>query len=184
MIQRVATIVLLVEDLHQESLLRRYLQRVGHDRRNIRVNRSQKGTGSGEQHVREQYASEIRAQRFRVTRIQSCLIAFIDADTVQTQDRHQQFERALRDADEPRLASNEHVAVLVAKRNVETWILCLNGESVDEDTNYRHDDRVNANSIKSVAGQLYEWTRVNAAIPAECVTSLRESIPELLRIPG
>lgn len=183
LIQRIATIVILVEDTRQESLIRRFLQRLGHDNRNIRINRAPKGSGSGEQHVREQYASEVRALRQRVTRTRSVLIACIDADTRDVQDRRAQFSRALRDADEAERQDDEPVLNLVPRRNVETWILCLNNNSVDEISDYRHDDPVTAQAIKDAALALFNWTRPNVDLPDSCVASLRESLPEFLRLP-
>jgi hypothetical protein len=53
MAERVATIIVLVEDLNQENLLRRYLQQLGYDNRTMRPVKSPAGRGSGEQFVRE-----------------------------------------------------------------------------------------------------------------------------------
>jgi hypothetical protein len=96
---RIANIVILVEDMRTENLLRRYLQRLGQDNRNIRVARIPDGRGSGEQFVRERYASEVQALRNVHTK--ACLIVSIDADTKTTAERRQQLERALREAEEP-----------------------------------------------------------------------------------
>ena len=101
MVERIASIILLVEDTNQENLLRRYLQRLGHDNRNMRTRKVPNGQGSGEQFVRERYASEVRAIRWRVTRTKACLIAMIDADTGSVADRRQELDRALKDANEP-----------------------------------------------------------------------------------
>lgn len=95
MAERIANIVLLVEDRNHESLLRRHLQQRGHNNRNIRVQRTTAGRGSGEQFVRERYAAEVRAIRSQVTRTKACLIAMIDADSVSVEDRRRQIERAL-----------------------------------------------------------------------------------------
>lgn len=184
MIPRIATIILLVEDANQENLLRRYLQRCGQDNRNMRVNRIVNSRGSGEQRVRERYASEVRELRGRFARTRTCLIAMIDADTGPTRARRVQFERALRDADEGPIEAGEPIVNLVAKRNVETWVLCLSGEGVDEETDYRHHPGVTPDSIKQAALGLYRWTRENATIPAGCVPSLVESLPEFRRMPS
>ena len=180
---RIATIVLLVEDIGQENLLRRFLQRLGQNNRNIRVNRLSKGVGSGEQHVREKYASEVRSLRRRAGRIRSCLIAMIDADADSTQSRRTQFDRALSDGDEPPRKATEPILQLIAKRNVETWILWLHGESVDELTNYRQRNDITATTIKTAAERLYALTRPNASVPPDCLPSLKDSLPEFLRIP-
>src|ERR1035437_8632175 len=98
MAERIASIILLVEDVRQENLLRRYLHCLGHDNRNMRPVRLSLGQGSGEQFVRESYATEVRAVRAQLNRTKACLIAMIDADTGSIDDRRQQLDRALRDA--------------------------------------------------------------------------------------
>src|SRR5260370_28394780 len=107
MAERIANIILLVEDINQENLLRRYLQQLGHHNRNMRPLKLPAGQGSGEQFVRERYASEVRAMRAQVTRTRACLIAMIDADASSITDRRQQLERALLDADEPPIRPTE-----------------------------------------------------------------------------
>jgi len=89
--ERIANIVLLVEDLHQEALLRKYLKRLGQDSRNIRVEKAPKGAGSGEQYVRASYANEVSAIRNQMKRTRACLIVMIDADTNSTTQRRDAF---------------------------------------------------------------------------------------------
>jgi len=183
MAERIASIVLLVEDVRQENLLRHYLKRNGQENRNIRVRKSPSGRGSGEQFIREHYASEVEAIRSQSARTRACLITMIDADTGLVNDRRHQLERALRESDQPPRESGEPILNLIPKRNVETWILCLNSEQVDEITDYRHDPRVDARSIREAAATLFEWTRPNAEPPNTCVPSLHECLPEFDRIP-
>jgi hypothetical protein len=183
MAERVATIILLVEDLNRENLLRRYLQRVGHGNRTMRVVRSPSGRGSGEQFVRESYASQVRAIRGTLTRTKACLIAMIDADILAVEDRGQRFERALREANEPPRQPSEPILNLIPKRNVETWILCLNSLAVDEVTNYRHDPRVDAEAIKRAARTLFSWTRPNFLLADGCTPSLQACQSEFRRMP-
>jgi hypothetical protein len=106
----------------------------------------------------------------------------IDADSGSVEDRQRQIERALRDAEESARGPLEPILNLIPKRNVETWILCLNSLRVDEQSDYRHDARVSVHSIKQAAGTLFSWTRPNADIPGTCVASLRECLPEFDRI--
>jgi hypothetical protein len=107
----------------------------------------------------------------------------IDADIGSVNDRRRQFERALRDADELLRSPTEPILNLIPKRNVETWILCLNLQQVNEIDDYRHDTRIEAQSIKRAAGTLFSWTRPNANIPELCAPSLRECLAEFSRIP-
>lgn len=184
MVERIASIILLVEDTNQENLLRRYLQRLGHDNRNMRTRKVPNGQGSGEQFVRERYASEVRAVRSQVTRTRACLIAMIDADTGSVADRRQLLDRALKDSDQAPRNPSEPVLNLIPKRNVETWILCLNSELVDEVADYRHHPRVDPEAIKQAASTLFAWTRPNPTIPPACVLSLQDCLPEFRRVPG
>lgn len=181
--ERIASIILLVEDTNHENLLRRYLQRLGHDNRTMYVEKSPKGRGSGEQFVREKYASEVRAIRSQMAKTRACLIAMVDADAGSIDDRRQQLERELRDAGVALRRPAEPILNLIPKRNVETWILCLNSKPVDELTDYRRDAGVDAQSIKQAAQVLFDWTRSNAVVPDQCVPSLRGCLPEFRRIP-
>lgn len=184
--ERIATIVLLVEDINQENLLRRYLQERGHANRNMNVQRLTRGRGSGEQFVRQKYAFEVRAIRSQMKRTRACLIAMIDADTGTVEDRRRQLDRALRDAEEPArdsLEPLESILNLIPKRNVETWILCLNSVVVDESSDYKHDHRINTLSIKQAAQTLLSWTRSKANVPGNCVPSLRDCLTEFDRLP-
>ena len=56
------------------------MKRLGHKNGNMRTWKVPNGQGSGEQFVRERYASEVRAIRSQITRTKACLIAMIDAD--------------------------------------------------------------------------------------------------------
>ena len=72
------------------------------------------------------------------------------------------------------------VAVLIPKRNVETWILCLTRESVDEVTDYSDRD-LNA-FTKEAAEIFYEWSRPNYTVPESCIPSLNQGLQEIQRI--
>jgi hypothetical protein len=187
MAERIASIVLLVEDLRQESLLRHYFKRLGHDSRSFRIQMIAHGQGSGEQFVREKYASEVRAIRQQLSRTKACLAVMIDADSDRAdalRRRRQQLERALQDADEAPRGASEPILNLIPKLNVETWILALTDLDVDEGQDYRHDPRVDAPRIKQAAATLHTWTRRNAVLPDLCTPSLRDCLPEFRRVPG
>ena len=184
MVERIANLVLLVEDSNQERLLHRYLQSLGVETRNMRIVKSPSGRGAGEQFVREKYASEVRAIRVRMSRTRACLIVVIDADSGSVEHRRYQFQKALDDAEERTLSADEAIVRLIPKRNVETWILCLNLCVVNEDVDYRQDPRIIGDSIKSASRELFQWTRPNATIPDVCVDSLREGLSEITKIPS
>lgn len=172
---------MLAEDARHHNLIRRYLHRLGFNNHQIRPSDLPAGRGSGEQWVRERYAQEVAALRWRTSKAATALVVAIDADTVDLPKRSRQLSEALVQAGLPPRAAAEQIAHLIAKRNVETWILCLNGESVNELADYRKQPRIEQ-LIGTAAETLFEWTRPNARVPSHCIPSLQVSIPEIQRI--
>lgn len=173
--------MVLAEDTRHQSLIRRYLYRLGFTIRQIRFRDLPAGRGCGEQWVRERYAQEVAALRWRTSKAATALIVAIDADTVDLPKRSRQLSEALVQAGLPPREAAEQIAHLIAKRNVETWILCLSGESVNESEDYKKQPRIEL-LIGVAAETLFEWTRHNARVPSHCIPSLQVSIPEIQRI--
>lgn len=133
---RRAQLSLLCEDKQQQVFAYRTLRGWGYERHKLRLLPLPSGSGAGEQYVRKQYPREVKACRQQANYHQVGLLTFIDADTTTVDFRHQQLNDALTEnALEPRLPP-ECIAILVSKRNVETWIHFLFGEEVDEETEY------------------------------------------------
>ena len=106
----------------------------------------------------------------------------IDADTYTVQQRIDQLDQSLRNAGGSAIADDgEGIARLVPKRNIETWVLCLNNVQVNEDTDYKRQSDQWTELIRAAVGTLYEWTRPNAAVPESSVESLRIGTRELQR---
>jgi hypothetical protein len=105
------------------------------------------------------------------------LIVVIDADAGEVARRRSQLEEQLQ---RPRKA-HERIVHFIPKRNIETWILCLDGEIVDEIEDH-HSDRGIEDRIGSAARVFFDWTRPNASVPDRCVPSLRAAIPEAQRL--
>jgi hypothetical protein len=140
------------------------------------------GKGSAEQSVRARFAKEVSAYRHRSARAATALIVMIDADAHTVDERLAQLAQALREAGSPALQDDESVARLVPKRNVETWILCLNEHRVDEATDYK-DRSLDWNELVPKAAEaLFQWTRPNAHLPGHCVDSLHRGVNELRRV--
>jgi hypothetical protein len=104
-------------------------------------------------------------------------------DTRSVQQRISQLDQALREAGGPPISNNEEgIARLVPRRNIETWILCLNYVQVDEDTDYKRTRDSWNEMIRTAVGALYVWARPLAPVPPSCVESLRIGIRELQRL--
>ena len=97
------------------------------------------------------------------------------------EQRVAQLQLALQDMGLQPCGPKERVAHLLPKRNVETWLLCLNGESVDEVTDYK--TRAEVDSLISPGAEaLFIWSRANAIVPSHCVPSLRFALTEIRRV--
>jgi hypothetical protein len=177
---RVTAIVVLEDDRHA-MLIRRYLKKHGLGEREIRLQRSPSGEGNAEGWVRKTFAKEVNVYRGRYAK--TALIVVIDADNHTVQDRYRQLDRTLEDGGKQRVdVEHEQIARLVPKRNIETWILCLNGHDVSEGDDYK-DKRDEWNDlIPQAAGTLLDWSRQQAGLPSHCIDSLRSGVRELNRL--
>lgn len=134
--ENIAEVVIVAEDLRQGTFVRRYLKRADNSRK-LRVEISPKGKGAGERFVRESYATELTYYRSRAHHRRAALVIAIDADTETVAERGRQLEEALKKAGEDARRSSESIALLIPKRHIETWIVCLTGQTVDETTDYK-----------------------------------------------
>lgn len=161
-------------------LVYRYLKKRG---LRTRIESSPSGKGSAESWVRKSFAKEVGAYRKRQAKAATALIVVIDADTHTVQDRLNQLDQALRDAGKQRIdAGTEQIARLVPKRNIETWILCLTGQEVDEETDYKNAADGWNKLIPQAAEALFQWTRPKADLPNRCIDSLQSGVRELNRL--
>lgn len=178
---RISQVIVLAEDERHQRLTYRYLQRLSYSRRDVRFEPLPNGRGCGEQWVRERYPNSVRGFRARSAHAHTALIVTIDADAGEVNRRIHQLENALLGDDlAPRTAA-ERIIHLIPKRNIETWVLNLNGHPVDEETDYSRHAGVDDLMVPA-AQTLFEWTRVNATIAPHCVPSLRLAIDELRRL--
>ena len=113
----------------------------------------------------------------------------IDADTEPVARRSQQLNAALGQAGVHARGADEKIGHLIPKRNIETWILCLNAERaherpLDEEQDYKNNAaaRKIGELIKPAAEKFFEWSRNNAEIPQHCVDSIRTAILEVKRL--
>lgn len=180
---RPSEVIVLLEDRRQQQIIHRYLRRTGLENHAMRF--MPPSSGSGEQWVREQFPVEVIAYRRRRVRAETRLIVVIDADNLTPPERLTQLDQKLREAEvEPIREDAEQVARLIPRRNIETWILCLNSVQVDEDTDYKRPRTLNdwGELIRPAAERLYVWTRPNAHLPANCITSLQQGVAELRKL--
>jgi hypothetical protein len=182
-VARPSLVIVLVEDSRHQQFVRRYLRRCGLEQHAMRFVPYPAGARSGEQWVRERFAVEVEAYRRRRAHAETTLIVLIDADDLSVQERLAQLDRCLDEARAARVRPDvEQIARLVPKRNIETWILCLNDVPVDEETDYKRTRNDWTTLIRSGIETLYGWTRRNAQPPVSSISSLRLGVAELKRL--
>jgi hypothetical protein len=174
-------VIVLVEDNRQQQIIRRYPRRVGLETHAMRF--MLPSSGSGEQWVREQFPVEVTAYRRRRARAETKLVAVIDADNFTLPERLAQLDQKLRENGVEFIRMDiEQVARLIPRRNIETWILCLNAGEVNEDTDYKRTRNDWTELVRPAAETLYAWTRPNTAVPENCIPSLQHGVAELRRL--
>jgi hypothetical protein len=180
---RASQVIVLTEDRRQQTFVLRFLERAGYRADQIRPQPLPAGKGSGEQWVRQKYADNVEAYRIRATRAATALIIAIDADTNEITQRVNQLAQALKEANLPVRTAAEKIAHLIPKRNIETWVLCLNGVEADENTDYKN--RIGSQTdiqIKPAAIAFFEGSRSHSEPPAHWVNSVRTAVPEVRRL--
>ncbi len=175
-------VIVILEDDRHKQLIYRFLVRLGFEAHDMRIERSPLGSGSGENWVRRRFAREVKAYRSRNRHAQTALIVVVDADMNTVQERLTQLDRALAEDDQSAIDHDEQVVRLIPKRNVETWILCLNMENVDEVTDYKTSRPDWSNLIQRAALSLFAWSRPNYQVSTSCVASLQAGLNELKRL--
>jgi hypothetical protein len=166
MSQRRVQIIILCEDRQQEVFARHFLKQRGFTG-TFRSNICPQGSQSGEQYVRTQYPLEVKAYRQNRNRVSIGLVVVIDADTNTLLNRINQLSETIEEDRQP----NEAIAIFVPKRNIETWIHYLDGNSVDEDKSYPK--LLKEGYCKPAAAVLVEQCRSQ---------NVAEDIPETLRL--
>jgi hypothetical protein len=137
MSKRKANVVMLCEDTQHEAFLRRVLYHYGWKPRQLRINKCLEASQDAKQYIRSEYPKEVREIRRR-NWMNLCLYVVIDADTDSVDDLKRELDSCLTDAS-PKLekrSPSDRIVILVPKRNIETWIHYLFGNSVDEITVY------------------------------------------------
>ncbi|WP_123580831.1 hypothetical protein [Abditibacterium utsteinense] len=131
--------------------------------------------------VLSRYASEVHD--LRLAHSSQGLIVAIDADEETVERRKNQLNEKLREAGEPARGEQEAIAIVVPRRNVETWVWYLDGNAVDESTDYKR-TFVRDNHDMAEAKRAFAEFIVSGQAPSEeCPPSLQDARAELLRIP-
>ena len=177
MSKRRVQIVILCEDIQQQVFAHYFLKKRGFGPFRFEV--CPKGSQSGEQYVRTRYPVEVKAYRQkRKERIG--LVVLIDADRGTLQERLNQLASVLGENDQEKREPNEAIAIFVPKRNIETWIHYLQGETVNEEDAYakfENNEAVCKTAVENLADRCY-----SQSLPEDAPRSLQAACGELQRL--
>jgi hypothetical protein len=176
MADRYTEVVVLCEDIMHLNFVRRYLILRGIQSRRIRGSVAPPGRGAGAQYVIERYPIEVKALRSR-PHVRAGLVVVVDADNLPVEERVRQLDRSL---GQPAREDAERIGILTPKRNIETWIFYLLGNTVNDDDDYKN--RVSPSALKEAVaafGNLCPRKAVDIA-----VSSLQRACEELTAFLG
>ena len=171
-----ARIVLLCEDDDTDRFVRRFLSHRNFKARDIYTLPLPDGKQSGEQWVREKYPDELKAIRNHQN---AFLVVVVDADTQTTESRRSQLDQECDKQGVPRRTSDEPVIIMVPKRNLETWLAYLDGQSVDETTRY---PKLTPKEHRALADELYQMCHRSQQFREPTPPSLPEACSEYRKL--
>ena len=176
-------VVILAEDVRHRKLLRKYLRRRGYSHHKIRdcpwFPKFQTPCLS---FVKVEYPLQVQALRDKAHRVNAALLTMVDADEKTVEQRIEELDALLIADGKVRRANNENIAIVVARRNVETWLFFLADNEVDEETNYK--PRCASFKDGEIALNFAHLLWPRSELPPDCPPSLRHACEiELPRLP-
>jgi hypothetical protein len=128
--------------------------------------------------VRQQHVIEVRALRGK-PHLSIALITMLDADDRSVADRKQELDGSLAASGQEQRQASERIAVLVPRRNIETWIHRLRGNAVNESDSY---PRYRGEESRCREAVCEFVRRCPAHMVADDPPSLRDGCEELTRL--
>jgi hypothetical protein len=167
-------IIILCEDQTHNTFVRAFLKRRNFNPRQMRtLPIPGRSGGSGEASVRRRFPNELKAIR---SRCNAMLIVLVDADTCEVAERKRQFMQECEQCEVPWREEKDHVVLIVPKRNIESWLVYLDGgESNEESSEWkRKRDELAKPGAKALDEMCYVAQRLRKPAPP----SLEESCCE------
>ncbi|MBN1341332.1 MAG: hypothetical protein JXQ73_01555 [Phycisphaerae bacterium] len=130
---RPTEVIVRCEDLQQHVFIYRCLVAKGFRGHAIQIKHSPAGDAT--RYVLDQYPAQVKALR-RVPHVCKAVISIVDADKATVQARKREHDDALTNSGLTPRANAERIAILIPRRNIETWVHHLDGKTVDENGKY------------------------------------------------
>lgn len=171
---------ILCEDVQMRGFILSFLVAQGINSHKARVCNYPGGKGCGEAFVRRELPREVQILH-ATNYIRKVLIVCSDADTLPVDERLKLLSRDVEKEIKNWNRANEPILFWIPKRQIETWIHFLNGESVDETESFPHDGKT-PETCKRVAGIFSEYCQGQIDIDCKDVPSLLTAKHEYERV--
>jgi hypothetical protein len=171
----------LCEDAQSACFIRRFLKLRNIENHAIREEIAPAGEGSARHWVRQQYPKFLNDY---VRKGGLHMIVCVDADTATVMKTQTDLDNACKTMDVASRTPTECVAFVIPRRNIETWLGYLSGQTVDEITDYSPHGSHRANkstcesAVRTLAEYCYNQKKPKVPFPA----SLDEACKEARRI--
>jgi hypothetical protein len=178
-------VTILSEDRQQQVFAGRLLKAIGFHTGSFRFIRSPDGEGAAEQFVREHYPQELDSHKRRGHKRALKLVVLTDADILTVEGRRKKLAAEVESLGYEARKDDEAVALLIPRRNIETWLHYLTGEPVDELTDYKNLYRKKhprPGDCQPAVDNFEKYYRSGWQLPDDCPDSLRQAVEELKRI--
>lgn len=171
-----ASIVVLAEDRPQQNFLRAALKKLGHSGQLIV---DAPVLGQDNNWVRSNLLREVAI--LRKTTYLKAVIAVTDADDATVEERKNWIESELK----PVRRSGENIVYVIPRRHIETWIWYLEGNTVDEVTNYKKEKGgpvKKEHDLAVVKRRFADYIQSGQEPFPDCPPSLQDARSELRRV--
>ena len=171
--------IVLCEDAQSQTFIVSFLRQFNINTRKIRLINYPCGKGCGSAFVRKEYPNEVRILK-ATNYLKTVLVVCVDADNLEVGQRKQMMEKEVIKVIPNWSREQEPIILWVPKREIETWISFLSGESVDETTDLKHSG--NPVSCKNVAKKFAEYCQDLTEPCKDLLPSMVEAKKEYTRV--
>lgn len=173
-------VIVLAEDRRHQNFALGTLKKAGYGLHEIYLCPLPAGRGAGEQFVRSNFPGQVQALRQRKARAETPLMVLVDADTRPTEQLRRMLAEELEGRRMDPVGPDERAGVLVPRRNIETWVVVLNGQTADESADYK--SQVSDAELQPAGRAFLDGLRSATPGPANWLPSMLESAAEARKV--
>ena len=164
-----------------QQFIWRVLQKLGFNSRLFHKTSAPAGKGMGIKFVEEEFPKLLVDHRKLFIKSKSVrLIVCCDADKKTTADRRKGLIQAVEQAGLHNVASQEGVAILIAKYHIETWLEYLEGHEANEDDEYKH-RKGKQGDVGQAVSRFAGYVTNPQSMPNDVLPSIRAAVEEICK---